>query len=252
LRPSALVTGASRGIGEAIARRLAAAGHPVALLARGLPDLERVGGELREAGATVTWAAADLTDAEARASALDRIEAELGPIGVLVNNAGGNIRKPSLAYTAAEWDGLLQLSLSAPFALMQRVAPGMQEAGFGRIVNIGSVAGMRALPTGAPYAAAKAGLAHLTRVLAREWGASGITVNCVAPWYVRTPLTEPVLDDPSYGAAVLACTPSGTLGSTKDVAAAVAFLVGDDAAWINGVVLPVDGGFTASSFFPPA
>lgn len=247
----ALVTGASRGIGEAIARRLAGTGCHVALLARGAEGLERVAAELRAKGAQVSVVAADLTQTDARLEALDRIERDVGPIDILVNNAGGNIRKAAVEYTADEWERLLALSLTAPFVLMQRVAPGMQARGFGRIVNIGSVAGIRALPTGAPYAAAKAGLAHLSRVLAREWGASGVTVNCVAPWYVRTPLTEPVLDDPAYGEAVLACTPSGTLGSTDDVAAAVAFLVSQEASWINGVVLPLDGGFTASAFFPP-
>ena len=126
----------------------------------------------------------------------------------------------------------------------------MRTRGFGRIVNVASVAGLTALPTGAPYAAAKAGLIQLTRNLAREWGRYGITVNAVAPWYVKTPLTEGVLANPAFLDAVLHNTPTGRLGTPADVAAAVAFLCGPDAGWISGVCLPLDGGFSAASFFP--
>ena len=120
----------------------------------------------------------------------------------------------------------------------------------GSIVNIGSVAGQTALPTGAAYAAAKAGLAQLTRNLAREWGPAGLTVNLVAPWYVPTPLTEGILGEPAYKQAVLDCTPSGRLGTPAEVGALVSFLCHEEAGWLNGACIPLDGGFSAAAFYP--
>jgi Tropinone reductase 1 len=248
----ALVTGASRGIGVAIAQRLAADGFDVTLVARTAEALSAVAESIRAAGGTATVLACDLTDPAALEATLSASLDAKGPVSVLVNNAGGNIRRVAEDYTVAEWDQLMALALRAPFRLAQLVFPGMREAGLGRIVNVGSVAGMRALGTGAPYAAAKAGLAQLTKNLAREWGPHGITSNLVAPWYVRTPLTEELLDDPAYAKAVLDCTPTGRLGTPADVAAAVSFLVGPESGWINGAELPLDGGFTSSGFFPPA
>ncbi len=246
----ALVTGASRGIGAAIAARLAADGFGVTLMARGAEALSVVAESIRDSGHAASVLPCDLTDVEALSTAVVESVASDGPIAVLVNNAGGNIRRAAEDYTVAEWDLLMALALRAPFRLAQLVQPGMRAAGFGRIVNVGSVAGMRALGTGAPYAAAKAGLAQLTRNLAREWGPHGITTNLVAPWYVRTPLTAELLDDPAYTKAVLDCTPTGRIGTPEDVAAAISFLVGPESGWINGAVLPLDGGFTSSAFFP--
>ena len=248
----ALVTGASRGIGAAIARRLAAKGWAVALVGRDAGALEAVASDVRASGGWAWPVVCDVTDREASAVAVQDFVAERGPVSLLVNNAGGNVRKRAEAFTLEEWDGLVALAMTAPFQWSRLVFPGMRDAGFGRIVNVSSVAGMRALPTGAPYAAAKAGLLQLTKNLAREWGTHGITVNAVAPWYVRTPLTEGVLAEPSYLETVLASTPAGRLGTPEDVAAAVAFLASEEASWITGTCLPLDGGFTASAFFPPS
>ncbi len=248
---TALVTGASRGIGAAIARRLASDGAHVLLAARTESELAALVGEIESAGGSATPMVVDITDREASAAAVEAALASHGAIDILVNNAGGNVRKAADAYRLEEWDALLELGLTAPFHLSRLCGVGMRANGFGRIINIGSVAGLTALPTGAPYAVAKAGLVQLTKVLAREWGAQGVTVNLIAPWYVPTPLTEPVLSDEKYKHAILACTPSGRLGTSDEIAAAVRFLAGGEAGWINGAVLPLDGGFSAASFFPP-
>lgn len=246
----ALVTGASRGLGAAIAARLAGAGMRVALVARSADALVQQVEALRAQGLDAHAMCVDVTDAKAAEAAVGAFVAAHGPVDILVNNAGGNVRRAALDYSLQEFDALLALGLRAPFHWSCLVAKGMQRRGWGRIVNIGSVAGLTALPTGAPYAAAKAGVAMLTRSLAREWGPKGLTVNCIAPWYVPTPLTEGVLSDAGFRAAVLHCTPGGRLGTPADVAAAVAFLCSEDAGWINGVCLPLDGGFTAASFHP--
>jgi tropinone reductase I len=243
----AVVTGASRGLGEAVAMALADAGANVVLVARGEEGLARVAARIEDAGGSCSTLPLDVTDREGARDAIEELTATAGPVGVLVNNAGGNVRRRAEDYGLDEWDALLDLNLTAAFHWSRLVLPGMRAQGFGRIVNVSSVSALVALPSGAPYAAAKAGLVALTRNLAREWGPSGVTVNALAPWYVRTELTEPVLSDPAFLERVLAATPTRRLGTPDDVAAAVRFLCSPGASWVNGVCLPLDGGFTASA-----
>lgn len=246
----ALVTGASRGIGRAIAERLAADGAHVGLVARGADALAEVAAAIEAAGGAASVHAADITDAAGSAAAVAAFLDVHGGVDLLVNNAGGNVRTTAAETSLSLWEDLIRLGLTAPFHWASLCAPSMRAAGFGRIVNIGSVAGMTALPTGAAYASAKAGLSQLTKNLAREWGGDGVTVNLIAPWYVRTPLTEPVLSDPDFMETVLACTPTGRIGTPEEVAAAVAFLCGGEAGWLNGASIPLDGGFSGASFYP--
>jgi NAD(P)-dependent dehydrogenase (short-subunit alcohol dehydrogenase family) len=243
----AVVTGASRGLGEAIAVALADAGANVLLVARGEDGLARVAARIEEAGGSCSTVPLDVTDRDGARDAIEEWTAAAGPVGVLVNNAGTNLRRRAEEYSLDEWDSLLDVNLTAAFHWSRLVEPGMRAQGFGRIVNVASVSALLALPTGAPYAAAKAGLVALTRNLAREWGPHGITVNAIAPWYVRTELTEPVLSDAAWLRRVLDATPARRLGTPEDVAAAVLFLASPAASWINGTCLPLDGGFSSSA-----
>lgn len=246
----AVVTGASRGIGLAIAERLAADGAHVGIVARSDDVLGEVSERIRARGGGATVLKADVTDPASSEAAMRRFLGLHGRVDILVNNAGGNVRTTAADTDLELWTRLITLGLTAPFYWAQLCAEGMRERAWGRIVNIGSVAGMTALPTGAAYASAKAGLAQLTKNLAREWGPDGVTINLVAPWYVPTPLTEGVLSDDAFKAAVLDCTPSGRLGTPAEIAAAVAFFCREEAGWINGACLPLDGGFTAAAFYP--
>ncbi len=243
---TALVTGASRGIGAAIAFALAERGARLVLVARGEEGLARTAARVDALGVECSTMPLDVTDREDSARAVKEWVETAGPVDVLVSCAGGNVRKAAEAYRMDEWDALIALNLTASFQWARLVMPGMAARKWGRIVHVSSVAGLAALPTGTPYAVAKAGLLALTRNLAREWGPSGITVNAVAPWYVRTGLTEGVLSDPAFLERVLAATPTRRLGTPEDVAAAVAFLASPAAGWISGVALPLDGGFSAA------
>jgi Tropinone reductase 1 len=236
----ALVTGASRGIGLAVAGLLARRGAVVRMVARGEDLLARVE-ELRLAGLQVEGVRADVTEAEGRTLALatERLD-------ILVNNVGMNIRKPTLEATVEDSDTLIRANVTSAWELCRGAHPLLVRSDAPAIVNIGSVAAFRSIRTStAIYAMSKGALEGMTRFLATDWGPAGIRVNSVAPWYVATPLVAPVLGDPEKRAAILARTPLGRIGRPEDVAEAVAFLASPAASWITGVCLPVDGGFLA-------
>jgi NAD(P)-dependent dehydrogenase (short-subunit alcohol dehydrogenase family) len=236
----ALVTGASRGIGHDLALALAGAGARVAAGMRNLADA----GDLGEDG-RVTPVQLDVTDASSIGSAVEEVARAIGPISILVNSAGLGFNHDALDVTEADWDEMMAVNLRGLFFVTQSVARGMVERGYGRIVSLSSQAGLVGIPRHAVYSAGKGGVNMLTRVLALEWAPHGVTVNAVAPTFVRTPGTADRLDEPDFAAGVLARIPVGRFGTTTDVAAAVIYLASPSAGLVTGTVLRVDGGWTA-------
>lgn len=237
---TALVTGASRGIGRAVAEELAGLGARLIVVAR---EPAGVDDTVAALGPGTIGVAADVTRADGRARIVAAVHAA-GPLHVLVHNAGTNIRGPLVGYDDATIERLIALNLTAPLLLSRDLHPALCAAGGASVIHVGSVGGHVALPTGVAYGAAKAGLAQASRTLALEWARDRIRVNTVSPWYTRTPLVEPVLSRPEALAAILARTPLGRIAEPREVATAVAFLALPAASYITGQALVVDGGMT--------
>jgi NAD(P)-dependent dehydrogenase (short-subunit alcohol dehydrogenase family) len=237
----ALVTGASRGIGHDLALALAGAGAEVLAGVRRPED----GAGLAQASARITPFLLDVTDAGATRAAIDAEVAANGPISILVNNAGLGFNHDAVDVTEDDWDAMMAVNLKGLFFVTQAVARHMLAAGYGRVINLSSQGGLVGIRRHAVYAASKGGVNLLTRVLALEWAEHGVTVNGVAPTYVRTPGTAERLDDPETAADILARIPVGRFGTTADVAGAVLYLASPAAGLVTGTVLPVDGGWTA-------
>ena len=233
----ALVTGASGGIGGAIAQALHAAGATVALSGTRVEALEEAAARL---GGRTGVHAADLSDPAAPAALVRAVEERHGPLDILVNNAGLTRDGLAMRMRDEDWQRVLEVDLSAPFRLCRAALPGMVRRRHGRIVNIASVVGVTGNAGQANYAAAKAGLIGLTKSLAREIASRGITVNAVAPGFVETAMTEKLTEAQRTAAA--AQIPIGRLGTSADIAAGVLYLASDEAAWVTGTTLHINGG----------
>ncbi len=243
----ALVTGAASGIGTAIATRLAAEGASVCIADRDLPGASRVAAAICAAGGKAVAEPVDVADRRAVEACLDRVKAGLGPVDVLVNNAAVVSSTDLKNLTEEEWDRDLAVCLKGAFLCAKAVLPDMLQRRKGVLLNIGSVNGSHFYGDDA-YSAAKAGLVSLTRSLAVRYGAYGVRANLIAPGTVRTPAwDERLRRDPDLLQTLAQWYPLGRLGTVEDIAAAAAFLASDEASWITGTTLTVDGGLVAGN-----
>jgi NAD(P)-dependent dehydrogenase (short-subunit alcohol dehydrogenase family) len=242
----ALVTGASRGIGRGIALALGAAGAAVACAARAVDHSEPTAAQIRAGGGTAQAFGLEVTRAEEIPATLRAVEAALGPIDVLVNNAGITFQRKTLELTDEEWERMLATNLTSMFRLARAVAPSMIARGGGRIINIGSMWGRVGVPQFAAYCVSKAGVDALTRCLAVEWARHGIRVNCVAPGYIRTDFQTEVMADERIRSLIFSKIPLRRLGEPEEVGALVVYLASPAAEFMTGQTIYLDGGQTSS------
>ncbi|WP_160003724.1 SDR family oxidoreductase [Rhizobium sp. 18055] len=238
----ALVTGSSQGIGLALARGLAAAGAEVVLNGR---DEAKLAGAVAELGKARTLAF-DVTDHAAVRAAIDGFEAEVGAIDIVVNNAGMQHRGPLEDFEPDAFQRLLQTNIASVFNVGQAAARHMIARGHGKIINIASVQTALARPGIAPYTATKGAVGNLTKGMATDWAKYGLQCNAIAPGYFETPLNAALVADPEFSAWLAKRTPAGRWGKVEELVGACIFLASDASAFVNGHVLYVDGGITAS------
>lgn len=233
----ALVTGASSGIGVGIAEALHAQGAHVVLTGRREAELNAVAAQLGERASVMP---ADLNDPAAPAALVEGIEATHGRLDILVNNAGFTRDMLALRMADEDWNAVLEVDLNAPFRLARAALRGMMKRRSGRIVSIASIVGVTGNAGQVNYAAAKAGLIGMSKALAQEVAPRGVTINVVAPGFIATPMTDKLNEAQKTG--LLSRIPLGKMGSAKDVASAVAYLASDEAAWVTGATIHVNGG----------
>ena len=238
----AIVTGASRGIGKAIAKRLASDGCKVALVARNEEALNAVKGEIEQDGGVASTHVCDLADCNQFAGTIQAIADENDRLDILVNNAGMTRDGLLLRMTEEDFDAVIDVNLKATFIGCKTAARPMMKGRFGRMINITSVTGISGNAGQANYAAAKAGLVGLTKTIAKEFGSKGITANAIAPGYIETDMTAVLGDDIKKGVEQM--VPLRRYGQPEEIASAVSFLASDDGGYVTGQVLVVDGGLT--------
>lgn len=244
----ALVTGGTKGIGEAVVRQFLDLGATVFIVARDNDLLQQQLADYRQQGHTVDGFAADLSQPEAAAQVINAVRTTGDSVDILVNNVGTNIRKPTVEYTPDQYDAIMNTNLRSAFALTQAAYPLLRTSGNAKVVMVTSVAGLTHVGSGAPYGMSKAALDQLTRYLSVEWARDNIRVNAVAPWYIYTPLAAPVLDNPDRRAAILARTPMNRTGEPHEAASVVSFLCMPASGYVTGQTIAVDGGLLAWGF----
>ncbi|MBX3356954.1 MAG: 3-oxoacyl-[acyl-carrier-protein] reductase [Phycisphaeraceae bacterium] len=241
-RRVAVVTGASRGIGKAIALRLARDGRHVAMIARTEGPLEDLRAQIESAGGAATAYRGDISDSTAFGELVDRIASDLGRIDILVNNAGVTRDGLALRMSDEDWTSVVHTNLTSAFVGIRAAARAMMRGRFGRIVNISSTSGVVGNAGQANYAAAKAGLAGLSKTIARELGSKGITCNVIAPGFIETDMTKDLPQQ--IKDHVMAIMAVKRFGSGEDIAAAVSYVTSDEAGFLTGQVICIDGGMT--------
>lgn len=241
----ALVTGSSRGLGYAMARGLAQAGASVVLNGRDSVALGNAAADLAAEGADVTALAFDVTSPDSVEAAIEHCESEIGPIDILVNNAGIQIRGSLENFRHDDFERMLSAHVVSTFSVSQMVARHMIARGRGKIINICSVLTNVARPSVAPYGAAKAAIANLTRGMAADWAPKGLHINAIAPGYFKTELNQALIADPAFNAWVEQRTPMGRWGEVAELGPVAVFLASNASSYINGHILYVDGAFTA-------
>ncbi len=242
----ALVTGSSAGIGCALASGLGRAGAQVVLNGRRPEKVADAARKLRDEGALVFEMAFDVTDRAAVMAAVEEIEVDVGPIDILINNAGMQRRGPLEDYPEEAWHQLMTTNVDSVFYVSQAVARRMIPRGRGKIINICSVQSELGRPSIAPYAATKGAVKMLTKGMAIDWGKHGLQVNGIGPGYFKTELNQALVDDKAFSDWLIARTPSRRWGELEDLIGAAVFLASDAANFVNGQILYVDGGVTAS------
>ena len=239
----ALVTGANRGLGQAIALALAQAGADIATVSTGSAD--STGDQVRALGRRFLALQADLSTLEPIARIVGDTTAQLGAIDILVNNAGVIRRADAVDFSEADWDEVIDVNLKSAFFLSQAVGRGMIAAGRGKIINIASMLSFQGGIRVPSYTASKSGLAGITRLLANEWAAKGINVNAIAPGYMRTDNTAQLRADEARNRSILERIPAARWGEPGDIGGAAIFLASAASDYVNGAILPVDGGWLA-------
>lgn len=242
----ALVTGSSRGIGNAIARGLARAGAVVVLNGLDAERLENARAAMAaEFGEDRVLARQfDVTDAQAAADGVAWVEQEVGPLSILVNNAGVQHRVPMLDLDVADWERVMRTNLTSAFLVGREAARHMIPRGAGKIINIASVQTDLARPTIAPYTASKGGIRNLTRAMTAEWAGEGLQINAIAPGYIHTEMTQNLVDDEAFNSWILGRTPAKRWGTVEDIVGPAIWLASDASNFINGQVVFIDGGMT--------